>query len=281
MKKIIFTDLDGSLLDSDYSFNDALPALELIKADSVPLVLCSSKTKMEIEFIRKKLKNSHPFISENGGGLFTPKGYFKFQIPNLPAGRQGYKFQIKEDGKYLMIKLGADYAELRNALTELREEGFDITGFGDMSIKEIVKLTGLIPADAKRARQRYFDEPFVSHSKSKDVANLKRRIRAKGFNYTQGEFFHIMGGSDKGRAVNIIKRLYAKKYSKIVTIALGDSPNDIEMLQNVDYPVIVQKKDGLYNREVIRKVKRCIKADGIGPEGWNKAVIKLLKTVGS
>ena len=274
MKTIIFTDLDGSLLDSNYSFNEALPALELIKAESVPLVLCSSKTKIEIECIRKKLKNSHPFISENGGGIFVPKVYFKVQSSK-------FKYQIIEDDQYLVIKLGADYTELRNALAELREEGFNISGFGDMSIKEIVKLTGLKPADAKRARQRYFDEPFVFHAKSKDVANLKRRISAKGFNYTQGEFFHIMGDSDKGRAVNIIKRLYAKKYSKIVTIALGDSPNDIEMLQNVDYPVIVQKKDGLYNREVIRKVKRCIKADGIGPEGWNKAVIKLLKTVGS
>ena len=281
MKLIIFTDLDGTLLDSDYSFKEALPALKLIKDMLVPLVLCSSKTKMEIEHIRKKMTNSHPYISENGGGIFVPKGYFKFQISNLPAGRQGPKFQINEDDEYFVIKLGADYAELRNALDELREEGFDITGFGDMSIKEIVKLTGLKPADAKRARQRYFDEPFVFHAKSKDVANLKRRISAKGFNYTQGEFFHIMGDSDKGRAVNIIKRLYAKQYGKIVTVALGDSPNDIEMLQNVDYPVVVKKKNGSYNREVIKKVKGCMKADGIGPDGWNKAVIKLLETVGS
>jgi mannosyl-3-phosphoglycerate phosphatase len=88
-----------------------------------------------------------------------------------------------------------------------------------------------------------------------------------------------MGDSDKGRAVNIIKKLYQKQFGKLVTIGLGDSPNDIEMLQNVDYPVVVQKKDGSYNREVINKVKVCIKADGIGPDGWNKAVIELLETV--
>ena len=277
MKTIIFTDLDGTLLDSDYSFKEALPALELIKNNSVPLVLCSSKTKIEIEHIRKKMINSHPFISENGGGIFVPKGYFQFQISSLPAGRQGLKYQFKEDGKYEMIKLGADYAELRNAVGELREEGYNTKGFGDMSIREVSELTGLKPADAKRARQRYFDEPFVYHGKSKDIANLKRRIRAKGFNYTQGEFFHLMGNSDKGRAVNILKRLYAKQHRKIVTIALGDSPNDIEMLQNVDYPVAVQKQDGAYNSELIRKVKGCIKAEGIGPDGWNRAVIKLLE----
>ena len=279
MKLIIFTDLDCTLLDTDYSFRKALPALELIKAQSVPVVLCSSKTKMEIEHMRKKMKNSHPFISENGGGIYVPKGYFTCHIPNLPAGRQASRFQIKEERSYLVIKLGADYTELRNVLAELRTEGFDVTGFGDMSIKEIAALTGLKPADAKRARQRYFDEPFVFHGNNKEVANIKRRICSKGFNYTQGEFFHIMGNSDKGRAVDILKRFYAKQHGKIVTVALGDSPNDIEMLQNVDYPVVVQKKDGSYNREVLKKVKGCIKADGIGPDGWNKAVIKLLETV--
>jgi mannosyl-3-phosphoglycerate phosphatase family protein len=196
-----------------------------------------------------------------------------------PKGTLNFKFQINEYDEYFVIKLGTDYTKLRKALDELRQEGFDIKGFGDMNIKEIVALTGLNTADAKRAKQRYFDEPFVFHGESKDVANLKRRINAKGFNYTQGEFFHIMGDSDKGRAVNIIKKLYQKQYGKLVSIGLGDSPNDIEMLQNVDYPVVVQKKDGSYNGEVITKVKGCIKADGIGPDGWNKAVIKLLKTM--
>ena len=272
MKLIIFTDLDGTLLDSEYSFRKALPALELIKAESVPLVLCSSKTKMEIEHIRKKIANNHLFISENGGGIFVPKGYFKLQITN-------YKLQIKQDEKYLMIKLGADYTELRYALSELREDGFNTQGFGDMSIREVSELTGLKHSDAKRAKARDFDEPFIINANSKDIARLKRRIKSKGFNYTQGEFFHIMGNSDKGRAVNIIKDIYKKQCGEIIAIALGDSPNDIEMLQNVDYPVVVQKKDGSYNKEVLRKVKGCVKADGIGPDGWNKAVIKLLKTM--
>ena len=64
---IIFTDLDGTLLDSGYSFRKAMPALRLIKEKDIPLVLCSSKTKTEIDYYRKKLENDHPFVSENGG----------------------------------------------------------------------------------------------------------------------------------------------------------------------------------------------------------------------
>jgi len=266
---IIFTDLDGTLLDSHYSFKAALPAIKLIKKQNIPLVLCSSKTRVEIERTRENLDNDDPFISENGGGIFVPRGYFKFQIPES-------KFQIDEDEKYLIVKLGASYDLLRNALEELRAENFDVKGFGDMTAKEVSELTGLKLSDARLARERDFDEPFVFVGKGSLVNKLRRRIRAKGFNYTQGEFFHIMGDSDKGRAVEIVKGLYSKIHKSIMTVALGDSPNDIEMLRVVDYPVVVQKADGSYHPQVVKEVKGVIKAEGIGPEGWNRAVMSVL-----
>jgi mannosyl-3-phosphoglycerate phosphatase len=266
---IIFTDLDGTLLDSGYSFRKALPALRLIKGKDVPLVLCSSKTKTEIDYYRKKLENDHPFVSENGGGIFIPKGYFQFKMPGL-------KFQIKEDEQYFVIKLGASYSELRKVLNELRFEGFDVAGFGDMSIKDVSELTGLKFSDAKMAKLREFDEPFII-SRPILVKKLRQRIKSKGFNFTQGDFFHIMGDSDKGRAVEILKRLYSKQNRKIITAALGDNVNDMEMLENVDYPVIVRKRDGAYEKRL--RIKNLTKADGIGPDGWNRAVIKLINTL--
>lgn len=74
---IIFTDLDGTLLHPNiYSFAKARPALNLIKEEGIPLVLCSSKTRAEMEVYRERLGNNHPFVSENGGGIFIPKDCF-------------------------------------------------------------------------------------------------------------------------------------------------------------------------------------------------------------
>ncbi|MEF9438590.1 MAG: HAD hydrolase family protein [Candidatus Mariimomonas ferrooxydans] len=171
-------------------------------------------------------------------------------------------------------RFGAKYSDLRKALCEFRAEGFDVKGFGDMSIKEITGLTSLKTAEAKLALQRDFDEPFVFKGSKVSLNKLKQSIKLKGLTFTQGEFFHIKGKSDKGRAVEILKKLYKIQNRKIITIALGDSPNDIEMLQNVDYPIVVQKPDGFYDKGI--KVKKLIKADGIGPEGWNRAVRSLL-----
>jgi mannosyl-3-phosphoglycerate phosphatase len=269
-KLIIFTDLDGTLLDSGYSYKKAVPALNLIMKKKIPLILCSSKTKSEILFWKKKLRNIHPFISENGGGIFIPRKYFKNlgQVPGVSG---------QMEGDYYIMKLGADYTELRKVLSELRSEGFNVNGFGDMSIKQIADLTGLKNADAKRAIQRDFDEPFLFKGNDKQIPKLKRRIKAKGFNYTRGEFFHIMGDSDKGRAVEILKTLYSGEVSKVATVALGDSLNDLEMLRSVDYPVVVQKKDGSYDKSF--SSRKLIRADGIGPDGWNRAVIDLLETL--
>ncbi len=276
-KLIIFTDLDGTLLDSNYSFSNALPALRLIRKKNIPLILCSSKTRTEIEHCRKKIKNVHPFISENGGGIFIPKNYFKINIVRPGGSACGWtklSFHITKEKKYDIIKLGAKYSDLRKTLEQLRLKGFDVRGFGDMSIKEITGLTSLKTAEAKLAKQRDFDEPFVFKGSKASLNKLKQNIKLNGLTFTQGEFFHIKGKSDKGRAVEVLKKLYDIQNCKIITIALGDSPNDIEMLRKVNYPIVVKKCDGSYDKRI--KVKKLIKADGIGPEGWNRAVIKLL-----
>ena len=67
---IVFTDLDGTLLDHEtYRFDAALPALETLAARGVPLVLATSKTAAEIGPIRQALGRDVPAIVENGGGI--------------------------------------------------------------------------------------------------------------------------------------------------------------------------------------------------------------------
>jgi len=74
---VIFTDLDGTLLDAEtYSYEAARPALAMLKKRQIPVVLCTSKTRAETEAIARRLGLKHPFIVENGGAIFIPQGYF-------------------------------------------------------------------------------------------------------------------------------------------------------------------------------------------------------------
>ncbi|MEW6109500.1 MAG: HAD-IIB family hydrolase [Nitrospirota bacterium] len=270
MKKIIvFTDLDGTLLDSaTYSFEKALPALELLKQNNFPLVICSSKTRREIERYREKLGNNDPFISENGGGIFIPKNYFNSRVES-----PGFNVDIESD--YDVIRLGAKYSELRKALNILKEKGFGIKGFGDMTAEELKEIAGLSIAEADMSKERDFDEPFIFEGNEQELFNA---ITIMGFNYTKSEFYHILGNSDKGKAVSILAGLYRKEYGLIFTVALGDNPNDIPMLEIVDCPVVVKKRDGSYDPGI--KIAGIIRAEGIGPEGWDKAVSRLVLEAG-
>jgi mannosyl-3-phosphoglycerate phosphatase family protein len=267
---VIFTDLDGTLLDYDsYSFDAALPALSLLAERGIPLVLCSSKTKAEIEHYRIRLDNHDPFISENGGGIFIPKGYFHFALPDN-------KSSVYENGDGIVIRLGAHYSRLREAIAMLRKEGLRVKGFGDMTAGEIAAITGLGVEEAEMAKKRDFDEPLIIGGGAEEKRQLVERIKAMGFHWTKDRFFHILGNSDKGKAVSILAEYYRKSYGTLTTIAAGDSLNDLPMLRIADIPIVVRKADGSYDPDI--ELPNLIRADGIGPEGWNKAIRKILST---
>ncbi len=267
-KTIVITDLDGTLLDaSSYSFEAAVPALRLLSEKKIPLIICSSKTRKEIEHYRKLLDNRHPFITENGGGIFVPAGYFRHDLKN-PG------MAWTREGIYEVISLGTRYHLLRGAVHELRSDGFDVKGFGDMTAGEVAEATGLALEEAEMAKERDFDEPFLFGGREAEIKALEEAVRKKGLYLTMGRFFHILGNSDKGKAVAILSELYAREYGGVLTVGLGDSPNDAPMLEFVDYPVLVKKTDGTHDPRI--QTKHLVRADGIGPEGWNSAVLGVL-----
>lgn len=269
MKPIIFTDLDGTLLDAaTYSFEKAMPALSLILEMDIPLICCSSKTKKEIELYRTLLANHHPFITENGGGIFIPEGYFSPVVMPL-------EIPVTKEGGYLVMRLGTGYETLRQALRELREDGFAVNGFGDMTADEVAEITGLSVEEAAMAKKRDSDEPFLFDGPDDEVELLVKAVENKGFFVTQGKYFHILGNNDKGKAVAILTEMFEKKFGQVITVGVGDSPNDLPMLQRVDHPLLVMKPDGRHDPRI--RIEGLMMVNGIGPEGWNIAVLNLLR----
>lgn len=268
---LIFTDLDGTLLDFEsYSFKAALPALELIRLKNIPLVICTSKTRAEIELYREMLGNREPFISENGGGIFIPNSYFS----------NDFNYHKEMDG-YKVLELGTSHQILMEVLSSVRRStGVNLKGLSEMTVEELMGFTGLSKKQAELAGKREYDEPFIIHGDEGDKERVKKEISKRGFKHTEGGIFHhIMGDSDKGKAVKILIKLFEEKLSKLKTIGIGDSPNDLPMLEAVDIPVLVQKPSGQYDPRI--KPDNLVLAEGIGPEGWNRAVLGLLERVGN
>ncbi len=262
---LVFTDLDGTLLDHHtYSYKPALPALNVLEEKNVPLIICTSKTRAEIEKWRQEMDNEHPFISENGGAIFIPKGYFSHK---LGIG--------KEKGNYFVIELGTPYSQLREILNRIRNSlQLKFKGFGDLSPEEVADLCGFSPEEAKLAKKREYDEPFLLDLESA-VNKVQEMVTGSNLQITRGgRFFHLMGENDKGKALRLLTDVYREKTERIETIALGDSLNDLAMLRIADHPVLVQKPDGSYDSEVM--LPNLQLAPGVGPAGWNESVLELL-----
>jgi mannosyl-3-phosphoglycerate phosphatase family protein len=261
-KTIVFSDLDGTLLHSrTYSFEKAKPALILLQEMNVPLVLVSSKTRAELEVWRDRLGNHHPFIVENGGAIFIPKDYFPFQVDG-----------VLQDG-YRVVSLGKPYESIRRRFMSLRD-GMNVAvrGFGDMTVEEVMDLTGLPHDDAMLARRREFSEPFVFARRTDET--FLQAIEGAGLRWTRGRLFHIMGDHHKGRAVSILNRMYKQQFGRIETIGIGDGLNDLQFLLNVDQPVLVRKLSGMYEEQM--RIPNLMRTSRVGPAGWNEAVTQLL-----
>lgn len=263
---IFISDLDGTLLDQEtYSFEAARPALEALVQAGIPLIFCTSKTRLETERWRRALTNVHPFIVENGGAVFVPADYF------------GSPERIgKRDGGYDILEFGAPYSDIRKSLEKIRgSTGIPLRGFGDMAVEEIAARTGLSPQDAALAARREYDEPFLGVDEG-TLPRIVQEADALGFRVVSGgRFHHLVGGSDKGRAVRALRSLYETGRGPVRAIGLGDSANDEPMLRAVDIPVIVRRPDG--GHLDVADLPGLIIAPYAGSAGWREAVLGILR----
>ncbi|MGQ9509861.1 MAG: mannosyl-3-phosphoglycerate phosphatase [Thermodesulfobacteriota bacterium] len=267
-KPIIFTDLDGTLLDQEtYSFKQASPALEVIQQKGIPLILSSSKTRAEIEVYRKELSNDHPFISENGGAIFIPQEYFSFE----------FHFD-REFDRYMIIELGTFYLQIIEVLKSImKETGIKIVGFSNLTEEELTNLCGFSLEEANLAKKREYDEAFMVEGGEKEIERVKGEIKKRGMGYTWGgRFHHIFGKNDKGKAVEILRDLYERQFFTITTVGIGNSINDLPMLFAVDHPIFL--KIGKAPLPDILSYKKNVKViHGIGPKAWNLAILDVIK----
>ena len=244
---IVFSDLDGTLLDHDtYSWAPAQPALDRLAAQGVPVVLATSKTASETLLLQKHMDLSrYPALVENGAGV---------------------------------IGLGADidvcaqdYSRLRACLDHI-SKGLrqHFTGFGDMDVGTVAQITGLTPDDAARAKARAFSEPGLWAGSEDEKAEFLASLREAGITARAGgRFLTLSFGKTKKDGMDEIKsRLGAR-----VTMALGDAPNDIDMLEAADQGVIVHNPHhpplpALQGEQS----GRIVRTSQAGPAGWNAAV---------
>ena len=267
---LVFTDLDGSLLDhQSYSHAPALPMLERLRNLGIPLIPASSKTEAEILALRETLGNDHPFIIENGAAVLVPKGYFARPTADARLAG-GYEVKSFCEGRAHWL---AVVERLRPAY-----DGEFVT-FAESSIRQIREMTGLGQAAAERAALRAYGEPlrWLGSAARRDrfIRDLER-LGARAL--IGGRFLHVSGETDKGRALRWLKARYEADGGRPChAIAVGDSPNDLAMLEAADQALIVRSR--VHAPPALAGHARATLSERFGPAGWNEGLGALLDSL--
>ncbi|GAB2790976.1 mannosyl-3-phosphoglycerate phosphatase-related protein [Halomonas shantousis] len=262
---LVFTDLDGSLLDHDtYDWQPAAPWLERLAAEQIPVIPTTSKTSAELLTLREELGlTACPFIAENGAVIGLPPAWQHARLDRDPAAPDGMTIKMP----------GVDVAFIRQRLRVLRERlGLRFRGMGEMSLDEVMALTGLPGDRAELAIQREGSEPLIWEGDEESLASFHRILEADDLRLTQGgRFWHVMGAVDKGQAVHwLMERFTALRGHVPMTLGLGDGPNDIPLLEAVDRAVLIR---GRHDHPMsLGKPDSVYRTRERGPVGWAEGV---------
>jgi len=269
---VVFTEpLDVFLPQGHPAERGASEALGELERRLVPLIFASRGTRVEVEFVRRRIGNRHPFITENGGGVFVPEGYFRQRIPGAAAIRN-----------YHCVSLAKPYEQACSALEEAAHEArAEVVGFHQMSTKEIAENTGLPQKIAEMARLREYDEPFFFAGEEEAASRkLELAARTHGWRIARGErFWHFNSGADAAVAVLRVMEMYRadKHRGRMRSVAIGWSRHQLPMLAAAGRTILLPKDDANYDEDLAEKLPAARRAAEGGIAGWNRAVMELIE----
>ncbi|MGG7568584.1 HAD-IIB family hydrolase [Rhodovulum sp. DZ06] len=245
---LVFTDLDGTLLDHEtYDWSPAADALTALAEAGAVVIPATSKTRAEVAPLMEALGLSGPAIVENGAGLIGP----------------GAPEPCIDDIR----------ARLNDLPTELRRA---FQGFGDWTAEEVAKRTGLPLEDAERAHAREFSEPGVWLGDDEMLEGFESALALSGLTIRRGgRFIHVLPGADKAARMAEIRAGFAP----CPAMALGDAPNDAEMLAAADIGVIIPNPSGPAPFPEGEAPGHVRTAAAPGPEGWAAETLATLEEI--
>lgn len=268
---VIYTDLDGTLLDHDtYSADEAREVLSELAALSVPVIPATSKTFAEVAHFREQMSLDHAFIVENGAAVYVP---MDLNI-RCPIGSKIFE-------NYWVREFGVR----RQALCDVIE-ALDMTSrhhfkaLNEMRPSEVSEITGLDIESAKRAQMRLYSETIDWRDSPESFQQFSAVLTGIGFAVSQGgRFVHLMGPNHKGIAAlwfhNMLKREWRQD---LVSVAAGDAPNDREMLENADFALVM--RNGRGTPVSIDRTGPTYFSQGSGPRAWSMGIKEIFETNG-
>lgn len=253
---LVFTDLDGTLLDHHtYHWQPAAPWLAALRRHNIPVVICSSKTPAEIRELQPAIGLSGaPFIAENGAVI---------SLPDSP-----------DSAEHTQILAAMTTRDIVSMLATLAP-GYRFRGFHTAKTAHICQWTGLAPAQASLAMDRMASLTLLWQDSPENLQDFTTQVAHLGLRViTGGRFLHVVDArTGKGAAAAQVTQWYAKQEGKSrITLGLGDAPNDVDLLNQTDYAVLVKGRHSSLVTLENDHPDRVYRTTSFAPTGWGEGL---------
>ena len=270
---LVFTDLDGTLFSfRNQEFKSIESFISHLNSKGVQLIPNSSKCFSEILPLMKELQLKTPFIAENGAVIYIPNDYLEKK-----------PIEAKEDGNYWVIKLGTEKEIINN---KIKHSNFKEFLKYSLFLKNMTQLqqsyyTGMKLGSLEGGLLKEYGEPFIWMGNKEKLKEFKYILNEEGLSIIAGaRLLHLTGLNSKGDAMmKLVEELKLQGLKDIATIACGDSPNDISMLELADYAVVIRLPD--QKNMALSRTNNISNSKNIAPGGWKEALeeIDLIKNI--
>ena len=262
-KILIFTDLDGSLLDKEtFKFDVIKDYFKELVRNGIIIIPNSSKTEAELLDFNEQNNLDLSFITENGSSIH---GLNKIHH-NLPD----------------KIIISRTINEIRNVYEENISLDFKnkTTHILELEIEVQQKILGLPLDKIKLAIKRDHSLPIKFNGTEIEKKEFTKILKNSGLTIqTGGRIMNICDNVNKSKAMSKTIELINKEIdNEIITIGVGDNQNDIDMLKQSDYACLV--KNDKFDSSLVN-IDNLIKSTEPSPRGWADVIKTAIQKIES
>ena len=262
-KIIIFTDLDGSLLNKDtFRFDEIEDYFRELVSKDIKIIPNTSKTEAELLDFNKLYNLNLSFIAENGSSIHG----LNLIHSNLPE-KVSLSRSTDQIYKVYNEKIPSDLKQKITFILKLKS-------------KEQKEIFGLPLNKMLLATKRDHSIPIQFDGTESEKNEFFNIINESGLTIqTGGRIMNICDNTNKSKAmVKTIELIKDETNDEIITIGVGDNHNDIDMLKETDYSCLV--KNDNFDSSLVN-IENLIKSSEPSPLGWADVIKTAIQKIES
>src|SRR5208282_6284067 len=210
----------------------------------IPAVWLTSRTRLQMDEPRRKLTHHHPFIAEDGCGVFLPEDYFHLRPNSSPSKPRG--MATVRLGRFTCLPIAEQQPAASEALEALAAEtGVSVVPLRSLPPRELAQNTNLPLREAELARQRDFDELFFfAGTSEQDIENFQAAGHSRKIQLRQrGVLWSLAIGASVRRCISELSKLYDRALrSHARSVAIATPGQDAELFAVCDRAIRLTNK---------------------------------------